>query len=99
MESPYSSGIGFAGTSGPKDAVVNDQSRNSLNFVDAPEQTAAVRARVANLNFWYGKFQALHDVSMEIRDRRVTAIIGPSGCGKSTLLRCFNRIHDLYPGI
>jgi phosphate transport system ATP-binding protein len=58
-----------------------------------------IRARVADLNFWYGKFQALHGVSMPIQDRRVTAIIGPSGCGKSTLLRCFNRIHDLYPGI
>jgi phosphate transport system ATP-binding protein len=63
------------------------------------EPPQAIRARVANLDFWYGKFQALHDVSMPIQDKRVTAIIGPSGCGKSTLLRCFNRIHDLYPGI
>ena len=62
---------------------------------DAP----AIRARVADLNVWYGKFQALHGVNMPIQDTRVTAIIGPSGCGKSTLLRCFNRIHDLYPGI
>jgi phosphate transport system ATP-binding protein len=59
----------------------------------------AERAQVADLSFWYGKFQALHSVSMPIYDRAVTAIIGPSGCGKSTLLRCFNRIHDLYPGI
>ena len=59
---------------------------------------APIRAQVSNLNFWYGKFQALHDVTMPIRDNKVTAIIGPSGCGKSTLLRCFNRIHDLYPG-
>ena len=60
---------------------------------------APIRAQVSNLNFWYGKFQALHDVTMPIRDNKVTAIIGPSGCGKSTLLRCFNRIHDLYPGV
>jgi phosphate transport system ATP-binding protein len=60
---------------------------------------APVRAQVADLSFWYGKFQALHGVSMPIEDRRVTAIIGPSGCGKSTLLRCFNRIHDLYAGV
>jgi phosphate transport system ATP-binding protein len=66
---------------------------------ETPAETQAIRARVANLDFWYGKFQALHDVSMPIQDKRVTAIIGPSGCGKSTLLRCFNRIHDLYPGI
>jgi len=58
-----------------------------------------LRARVSNLSFWYGQFQALHEINMPIADRMVTAIIGPSGCGKSTLLRCFNRIHDLYPGI
>ncbi|WP_293374123.1 phosphate ABC transporter ATP-binding protein PstB [Phenylobacterium sp. SCN 70-31] len=60
---------------------------------------AQIRAQVSDLNFWYGKFQALHGVSMPIHDRQVTAIIGPSGCGKSTLLRCFNRIHDLYLGV
>jgi len=65
----------------------------------APEGKASLRASVKDLKFWYGKFQALHGVSMPIYDRRVTSIIGPSGCGKSTLLRCFNRIHDLYPGI
>lgn len=58
----------------------------------------AVRARVEGLNFFYGGFQALKNVSLDIADRRVTALIGPSGCGKSTLLRCFNRMHDLYPG-
>ncbi len=63
------------------------------------EAEAPLRARVSDLSFWYGKFQALHGVSMPIPDNRVTAIIGPSGCGKSTLLRCFNRIHDLYPGV
>jgi phosphate transport system ATP-binding protein len=62
----------------------------------SPEAT--IRARVSNLDFWYSKFQALHSVSMPIHNNKVTAIIGPSGCGKSTLLRCFNRIHDLYPG-
>ena len=62
------------------------------------ETPAAIRADVNDLKFWYGKFQALNGVTMPIYDRKVTAIIGPSGCGKSTLLRCFNRIHDLYPG-
>ncbi len=51
-----------------------------------------------DLSFYYGKFKALHDISMEIPDRKVTAFIGPSGCGKSTLLRVFNRMYDLYPG-
>jgi len=56
------------------------------------------KLRLQHLNFFYGHFQALHDISMEIPDRRVTALIGPSGCGKSTLLRVFNRMYDLVPG-
>ena len=49
------------------------------------------------LNFYYGSFHGLKDVSINFNDRQVTALIGPSGCGKSTLLRCFNRIYSLYP--
>ena len=45
-----------------------------------------------HLNLWYGDFQALRDVTIQIRPRRITGLIGPSGCGKSTLLRSFNRI-------
>ncbi|HEY5884506.1 MAG TPA: phosphate ABC transporter ATP-binding protein PstB [Pyrinomonadaceae bacterium] len=59
--------------------------------------TGEVKAQVENLNFYYGKHQALKDINMVFHANKVTAIIGPSGCGKSTLLRCFNRIHDLYP--
>jgi phosphate transport system ATP-binding protein len=51
-----------------------------------------------DLSFYYGSFQALKRISMPIYERQVTALIGPSGCGKSTFLRCFNRMHDLYPG-
>ena len=57
-----------------------------------------LRAEVRNLDFWYGDTQALKGVNLRVADRKVTAMIGPSGCGKSTLLRCFNRMHDLYPG-
>jgi phosphate transport system ATP-binding protein len=53
---------------------------------------------VSHLSFYYGSFQGLKDVSLSVRGHSVTALIGPSGCGKSTFLRCFNRIHDLYPG-
>ncbi|MBI4754890.1 MAG: phosphate ABC transporter ATP-binding protein [Betaproteobacteria bacterium] len=56
------------------------------------------KAEVQNLNFYYGSFHALKSVSMPVYEKKVTALIGPSGCGKSTLLRCFNRMHDLYPG-
>jgi phosphate transport system ATP-binding protein len=58
----------------------------------------ARKADVRNLDFFYGGYQALKSVTLPIYERHVTALIGPSGCGKSTLLRCFNRMHDLYPG-
>jgi len=51
----------------------------------------------ADLNIWYGGFQALRSVNMQVPGRRVTAIIGPSGCGKSSLIRCFNRMNELIP--
>ncbi|OGS95699.1 MAG: phosphate ABC transporter ATP-binding protein [Gallionellales bacterium RBG_16_56_9] len=57
-----------------------------------------LRAEVRNLSFWYGKSQALNGINLPVADKQITAMIGPSGCGKSTLLRCFNRMHDLYPG-
>ena len=57
-------------------------------------QTAIV---LKGLNAWYGDFQALHDVTLNILANRVTAFIGPSGCGKSTLLRWFNRMNDTIP--
>ena len=57
-----------------------------------------LKAEARNLNFHYGKFHALKGINMPVYDRKVTALIGPSGCGKSTFLRCFNRMHDLYPG-
>ncbi|MFZ9314842.1 MAG: phosphate ABC transporter ATP-binding protein, partial [Burkholderiaceae bacterium] len=50
------------------------------------------------LNFFYGKFQGLKDVDLDIAEKKVTAFIGPSGCGKSTLLRTLNRMYSLYPG-
>ena len=60
--------------------------------------TPPVKARVRDLNFYYGTVHALKDINLEIAEKRVTALIGPSGCGKTTYLRCFNRMHDLYPG-
>ena len=61
----------------------------------APSPT---KLSVQGLDFHYGKYRALRNISLDIPDRRVTALIGPSGCGKSTLLRVFNRIYALYPG-
>jgi phosphate transport system ATP-binding protein len=56
------------------------------------------KLRVKDLNFFYGNFQGLKNVNLDIAEKKVTAFIGPSGCGKSTLLRTFNRMYDLYPG-
>ncbi|MBM3853058.1 MAG: phosphate ABC transporter ATP-binding protein [Verrucomicrobia bacterium] len=49
-----------------------------------------------NLNLWYGKFQALRDVNLDVRHGLITSLIGPSGCGKTTVLRCFNRVNERY---
>ena len=53
---------------------------------------------VKNANLWYGDFQALKNINIEIPENKVTAFIGPSGCGKSTFLKCFNRMNDLVEG-
>jgi len=55
--------------------------------------------RILGLSLWYGEKQALHDVSLDLAEHRITAFIGPSGCGKSTLLRCLNRMNDLVEGV
>ena len=60
-------------------------------------QEDASKISIQNLNFYYGKFQALKSINLEIPEKKVTAFIGPSGCGKSTLLRTFNRMYELYP--
>ncbi len=73
--------------------------RDPTMNAEAHEPVAAPSARlsVRNLNFYYGRFHALKDISLDIATRQVTAFIGPSGCGKSTLLRVFNRMFELYP--
>ena len=69
---------------------------------EVPEQKRKVdgpkKAEARELSFYYGAVRALKGINMPIHEKRVTALIGPSGCGKSTYLRCFNRMHDLYPG-
>ena len=62
------------------------------------QATPAPKIRVKDLNFFYGTFQGLKAINLDIAERHITAFIGPSGCGKSTLLRTFNRMYDLYPG-
>ena len=54
---------------------------------------------VQDLCLWYGEHQALKNVSIEIPEKSITALIGPSGCGKSTFLKTLNRMNDLIPGV
>lgn len=61
---------------------------------DKPESRAACKISATNLNFYYGSFQALHGISIDVYANRVTAFIGPSGCGKSTFLRTLNRMNE-----
>lgn len=74
----------------------NTASGTAAAAAQVPKTKNALELR--NLNFFYGKFQGLRDVNMNIEERKVTAFIGPSGCGKSTLLRTLNRMYSLYPG-
>lgn len=64
----------------------------------SPTLDVSSKIQVRDLNFFYGKYSALKNVTLDIATNIVTAFIGPSGCGKSTLLRTFNRMYELYPG-
>jgi phosphate transport system ATP-binding protein len=65
---------------------------------EATSSAPEVKMSILNLDFFYGRFQALKNINLEIAERCVTSFIGPSGCGKSTLLRTLNRMYSLYPG-
>ncbi|MBI5612098.1 MAG: phosphate ABC transporter ATP-binding protein [Gammaproteobacteria bacterium] len=70
-----------------------------MTATDAAPTAEKAKAEVRGLNFFYGgSVQALKQINLTLAENQVTALIGPSGCGKSTFLRCFNRMHDLYPG-
>jgi phosphate transport system ATP-binding protein len=78
---------------------INQGENQSGQGTNLSTNTPAVNAiEIKNLNFFYGSFQGLKDINLNILERKVTAFIGPSGCGKSTLLRTLNRMYDLYPG-
>ncbi|OEU71932.1 MAG: phosphate ABC transporter ATP-binding protein, partial [Desulfuromonadales bacterium C00003107] len=63
------------------------------------ESNHRAKIKVTDYSFFYGDFEALHDINIEIPEKKVTAIIGPSGCGKSTFLRSFNRMNELIPDV
>ena len=89
----------------PTTAAANKMmAANAATLADATAATFSgklanerIKMDVRDLNFYYGKFQALKNINLQIAEKKVTAFIGPSGCGKSTLLRVFNRMYELYP--
>ncbi len=88
----------MTGQAGAAPRIDGPEIRLDAPKMAAERETGPVKARVEGLSFWYGPKQVLFDISMPVHMHSVTALIGPSGCGKSTFLRCFNRLHDLYPG-
>lgn len=79
--------------------VVNVQPQAMVDAtVNAGAQALPGKISIRDLNFYYGRAQALYNISLEIQERIVTAFIGPSGCGKSTFLRTLNRMNDVIPG-
>ena len=66
---------------------------------DSSDRERQIVLATRKLRFWYGEKLVLKDITLDVREREVTAIIGPSGCGKSTYLRCFNRLNELIPGV
>ena len=78
----------------PEPARVSEVTTPPSPPAGEPEAPSQTKLKTSNLNFYYGAFQALHDISLEIPEKRITALIGPSGCGKSTFLRTLNRINE-----
>ena len=77
------------------DSLVDQRPTAGLETATTNSGTGRTIIEAEDVNVWYGETQALHDISMEIPEQQVTALIGPSGCGKSTFLRCINRMNDL----
>lgn len=69
-----------------------------MNNQANPINTKAHAVEIKKIDIYYGSYRAVHDVSLDVHDRKITAFIGPSGCGKSTVLRAINRMNDLVPG-
>jgi len=78
----------------PEQVKTKESTSVQLETPANQSETARTKLQAVSLNFFYGSFQALHDISLELPDKRITAMIGPSGCGKSTFLRTLNRINE-----
>ena len=84
--------------SAPSSRPLSGSSSAPAVLAPAPGTAAETLIDIDHVDFFYGATQALHDISLQLENKKVTAFIGPSGCGKSTLLRCINRMNDLIDG-
>jgi phosphate transport system ATP-binding protein len=78
----------------PESAKMSEMMVPPLPSASPQEALSRAKLKTENLNFFYGNFQALHDINLEVPEKHITALIGPSGCGKSTFLRTLNRINE-----
>src|SRR5688500_1261153 len=69
------------------------------SHIGGPTAGLPLAFEIRDLSLWYGSFQAIRNITLDIATRRITALTGPSGCGKSTLLRCLDRMNDLIPTV
>ena len=72
-------------------------SQGSENALKEGQKEQTYKVSIKKLEAWFGTKQALKDVSLDVKENTITAIIGPSGCGKTTLIRCLNRMHEMTP--
>ncbi len=79
--------------------MTTEQTINTQNTSITEETLLSNKFTVDKLNLYYGEFRALKDISLEIKEHEITALIGPSGCGKSTFLKTLNRMNDLEPSV
>ena len=81
-----------------KDAAEEKAEKRNGKKVEKFKIENGVAISIKNMNLFYGSFQALKNINMEIPEKKITAFIGPSGCGKSTLIKSLNRMNDLVEG-
>jgi phosphate transport system ATP-binding protein len=77
--------------------MISGSPRKAAKIEDQRAGVITPKMRVSGLNFYYGSRQALHDISLDIAEKKITALIGPSGCGKTTFLRTLNRMYETVP--
>jgi phosphate transport system ATP-binding protein len=82
----------------PREGAVGGGTETTPVVLRTLPGASPTKVSLEHVSFYYGKFRALRDITMQVPEKRVTALIGPSGCGKSTLLRMLNRMYDLVPG-